>query len=67
MDFNSWRPEDSARRFALMVACCVGVFAFMALWLGLPLNFFLSVLAGAVAGVLVYLVAYPILLAIYRR
>lgn len=67
MDFDSWRPEDSARRFALLVACCVGVFAFIALWLGLPLHFFPSVLAGAAAGFVVYWLAYPIFLAIYRR
>lgn len=67
MDFDSWRPEDSARRFALLVACCVGVFAFIGLWLGIPLNFFLSVLLGGVGGFLVYWLTYPIFLNVYRR
>ncbi len=67
MDFDSWRPEDTARRFALMVACSSGIFTFIALWLGLPLNFFLAAPAGAVVGAAMFFLSYPLLLAIYRR
>ncbi|EYB67570.1 hypothetical protein DEIPH_ctg035orf0008 [Deinococcus phoenicis] len=67
MDFNSWRPEDTARRFSLMLGGSLGTFAFIALWLGLGWHPLLAVLAGVVAGALLHLLAYPLLLAIYRR
>lgn len=67
MDLNSWRPEDTARRLAIYFAACAGVFAFMALWMGLPLHFLLALPAGVVAGGLVYALAYPVLLLVFRR
>lgn len=67
MDFNSWQPEDTARRYALFFGSCVGVFAFVALWQGLALNFFLAALAGAALGFLLFKLAYPLILNYYRR
>lgn len=67
MDLESWRPEDNARRIALILAGIAGAFVLVALWLAASLHFFLAVLGGAVAGVVVHFLAYPLLLAVFRR
>lgn len=67
MDLNSWRPEDSARRFSLMVAGSVGTFAFIALWLAAGWHPLLALLGGVLAGLLAHLIAYRVLLLIFRR
>lgn len=67
MDFNSWQPEDTARRFTLFIANCVGVFAFIALWLGLALHMLLAILGGAAIGFVVFKILYPLVLAYYKR
>lgn len=67
MDLNSWRPEDTARRFSLMVASSLGTFAFIALWLAAGWHALLALLGGMLAGLLVHLIAYRVLLLVFRR
>lgn len=51
MDLESWKPDDNARRFATLIATALGVFVFVALWLGLTWNPLMAALAGAAAGI----------------
>lgn len=67
MDLNTWRPEDTARRFSLLLAGSLGSFTFTALWLALGWHPLLALLAGVVAGALLRLIAYRLLLLIFRR
>ena len=67
MDLNSWRPEDTARRFSLMVASSLGTFTFIALWLAAGWNPLLALIGAALAGLLVHLIAYRLLLLVFRR
>ncbi len=67
MDFNAWRPEDTARRFSIMGASSLGTFLWIGLWLGSGLNPLLALLLGIVAGVIAYLIAFPVLRALFRR
>ena len=67
MDFNAWRPEDTARRFSIMGASSLGTFLWIGLWLGSGLNPLLALLLGIVAGVVTHLIAFPILRTLFRR
>ncbi|MDL2343274.1 hypothetical protein QOL99_03820 [Deinococcus sp. MIMF12] len=67
MDFNAWRPEDTARRFSIMGASSLGTFLWIGLWLGSGFNPLLALLLGALAGVVTHLIAYPVLRALFRR
>lgn len=67
MDLNAWRPEDSARRFSLLLAGSLGTFTFIALWLALGWHPLLALLAGVLAGTLMRLIAYRLLLLVFRR
>ncbi|GGK24966.1 hypothetical protein GCM10008955_18290 [Deinococcus malanensis] len=67
MDLDSWTPDDNARRLATLIATGVGVFAFVALWLGAALNVVLALLAGAGLGVVVWFLVRRLLLSWFRR
>ncbi|MDB5044431.1 MAG: hypothetical protein JWQ08_481 [Deinococcus sp.] len=67
MDLESWKPDDNARRLATLIGSFGGVFAFVALWMGLSLNPFLALLCGIVAGMLLFVVLRPLLRALFRR
>ncbi|KEF33837.1 MULTISPECIES: hypothetical protein [Deinococcus] len=67
MDLNAWRPEDTARRLSIMGASSLGTFLWVGLWLGSGFNPLLALLLGAAAGVIIHLIAYPILRALLRR
>lgn len=61
MDLDSWKPHDIARRLALVLASIIGVTAFLALWLGVPVHFLLGLLGGSAAGFLSFLLLYPLI------
>lgn len=67
MDLDAWRPEDTARRLALLLAGSLGTFAFIALWLALGWPLLPALLAGAVVGALLRLTLYGLLLLVFRR
>ncbi|MFC6618506.1 hypothetical protein [Deinococcus radiophilus] len=54
MDFNSWRPTDTARRFAIMFAVSVGTFACIAAWLAYEQAIWLALLIGVLVAAVVY-------------
>lgn len=49
-----------------MIAGLIGVTAFLALWLGLPIHFLLGLLGGGVIGGLSFLLVHPVIRAFYR-
>jgi len=67
MDLNSWRPEDNARRLSLLLAGSLGTFTFIALWLAAGWHPLLALLGGLLAGGVAHLIAYRVLLPIFRR
>ena len=45
---------DHARRFALLLASCVGTFVFLAVWLAANWNVVLAVLIGMAVGTVLF-------------
>ncbi|THF70161.1 hypothetical protein E7T06_08925 [Deinococcus sp. Arct2-2] len=67
MDLESWKPDDNARRLATLIGSFGGVFAFVALWMGLSLNPFLALLCGVVIGLVLFALLRPLLRAVFGR
>lgn len=67
MDFDSWRPEDTARRFAIMFAASVGTFSWMAVWLAYEKPIWLALLAGLGIAVVAFFPLYLILKMVFKR
>lgn len=67
MDLDSWTPDDNARRLATLLATLVGMFVFVALWLGAGLHVLLALVCGAVVASLVWFLARPLLRRWLRR
>ncbi|ADY25224.1 hypothetical protein Deipr_0048 [Deinococcus proteolyticus MRP] len=67
MDFNSWRPEDTARRFAIMFATSLGTFGWLAAWLAYGQNVWIGLLAGVAVAAVLYWPLYLILRQVFRR
>jgi len=67
MDLESWKPDDNARRLATLIGSFGGVFAFVALWMGLSLNPLLALLCGVGTGFLLFAVLRPVLRSLFRR
>ncbi|MFC6592262.1 hypothetical protein ACFP81_09805 [Deinococcus lacus] len=67
MDFNSWRPEDTARRYSIMVGASLGTFTFLGLWLAAEQNILVAILGGLAAALLLFFILYPVIRAVYSR
>ncbi|WP_261664852.1 hypothetical protein [Deinococcus sp. Marseille-Q6407] len=67
MDFNSWEPEDTARRLAIMFATSVGSFAWLAVWLAYEQTIWMGLLAGAAIAFVLYWPLFLILRQVMRR
>jgi hypothetical protein len=67
MDLESWKPDDNARRLATLIGSFGGVFAFVALWMGLALNPLLALLSGVGLGLLLFALLRPLLRGLFRR
>lgn len=66
MDLDSWKPHDVARRLTMVIASMIGVTAFLALWLGVPVHFLLGLLGGGAVGFLSFLLLHPLLRLLVR-
>ena len=67
MDLDSWTPEDNARRYAIMVASCLGAFVGIAMWLAAQIHFLLALAAGFAVGLLLFFPLRWILVRVYDR
>ena len=67
MDFNSWQPEDTARRFTILFVTSLGVFTVLAAWLAYEQNIVVALLLGAVVAAALYRPLYLILRQVFRR
>lgn len=67
MDLNSLTPEDHARRYALLCSICLGCFVLLACWMAAELGFVVSVLAGVVAGVLLFWPLRALMRQVFRK
>ncbi|WP_189642845.1 hypothetical protein [Deinococcus piscis] len=67
MDFNSWQPEDIARRFAIMFVISLGTFAVLAAWLVYEQAIWAALLMGVALAAVLYWPFYLILRQVFRR